>query len=62
MRLNATTTVPGCEGAELARADELERKLPLVHLELGVGERPPDERQRVERAEQTDVAVLAREQ
>ena len=50
------------EPAELARADELERELPLVHPELGVRERTPDQRQRVERAEQADVAVLAREQ
>ena len=50
------------EPAELARADELERKLPLVDPELCLRERTPNERQRVERAEQPDVAVLAGEQ
>ena len=50
------------ERPQLARADELERQLPLEDAELGVRERVPDERQRVERAEQEDVAVLAGEQ
>ena len=62
MRLKATTHRARRERAQLARADELERQLPLVHAELGVGERAADERQRVERAEQPDVAVLAGEE
>ena len=62
MRLKATTTVPGREAAQRALADELERQHPLEHLDLGLGERVQDERLGVERAEQEDVAVVAREQ
>ena len=50
------------ETAERALADELEREDPLEHLHLGLRERLQDERLCVERAEQEDVAVLAREQ
>ena len=50
------------ERAQLSRADELERQLPLVDAQLGVGERAAHERQRVERAEQADVAVLPGEE
>ena len=53
---------PRRQRAELACADELERQLPLVDLELGVREGAPDERQRIERAEQPDVAILAGEE
>ena len=52
----------GGQSAKLPLADELERQLPLVHPELGVGKRAPHERERVERAEQPDVLVLPREQ
>ena len=33
-----------------------------MDAQLGIGKRTPHERQRIERAEQSDVAVLAREQ
>ena len=51
---------PG-QGAQLSRPDELERELALVDAELGVRERAANEGQRVERAEQPHVAVLAGE-
>ena len=50
------------ESAQLARPDELERQLALVHAELGVGERPTDERERVERPEQPHVPVVPGEE
>ena len=62
MRLKATSDRPGREPPELARSDELERQLPLVDAELGIRERTSDERQRIERTEQPDVAVLAGEE
>ena len=62
MRLNATSDRARAERAEGALADELERQLALEDLELGLRERALDERQRIERAEQEDLAVLAREQ
>ncbi len=53
---------PRCHGAQLHGADPLERELALEHLHLDPGKRLLDERQRVERAEQPQVAVLARQQ
>ena len=50
------------ERAERARADELERQLALEELQLVLGKRPLDERQRVERAEQQDLSIVAGEQ
>ena len=52
----------GRERAERPRADELERELALEDLQLVLGERPLHERERVERTEQEDLAVLACEQ
>ena len=60
-RLNATTTVPGAEADDAALADPVERRLALEEADLRVGERVPDERQRLDGAEQEDVAVLAAE-
>ena len=53
---------PRREPSQLACADELERELPLVDSELRVREGVTDERERVERAEQAEVPVLAGEQ
>ena len=43
-------------------ADELERELPLEDLQLVLGERALDERERIDGAEKEDLAVLAGEQ
>ena len=51
-----------CERAERPRAHELERELALEDLQLVLRERALHERERVERAEQQDLAVLAGEQ
>ena len=50
------------ERAERPRAHELERELALEDLQLVLGKRALHEWERVERAEQEDLAVLAREQ
>ncbi len=50
------------ERAKRALADELERELALEDLQLVPGERAVDERERVEGAEEQDLAVLAGEQ
>ena len=47
---------------ERALADELQRELALEDLELDLRKRPLDERERIERTEEQDLAVLAREQ
>ena len=52
----------GVEHRQRPLADELERELSLEDLHLGVRESVADERQRVERAEQQDLAVPARQQ
>ena len=61
-RENATTTVPFVSERSVRGADELERQLALEDLQLALRERSVDERERVERAEQEDLAVLAREE
>ena len=53
---------PRRERAQRARAHELERELALEQPHLRPGERPLDERQRVDRAQQQHVAVIAAEQ
>ena len=60
-RENATTTVPGPSPVIAALADPVERRLPLEEAHLDLRERVPHERQRLDRAEQEDVAVLAAE-
>ena len=52
----------GRQRAERPLADELERELALEDLELVLREGAIDERERVERAEEEDLAVLAGEQ
>ena len=52
----------GRQRAELTGTDELEGQLSLVDAHLRVGESMPHERQCVERAEQSNMAVLAREE
>ena len=52
----------GRQRAERALADELERELALEDLQLVLREGSFDERERVERAEEEDLAVLAGEQ
>ena len=53
---------PGSQRPQCSLADELERELALEDLQLVLGKRPLHERERVERAEQQDLAVLTREQ
>ena len=48
--------------AKRLRADELERQLAVEDLQLAVRERAVDERERVERTEQEDLPVVAREE
>ena len=50
------------ERAQRALADELERQLPVEHPELRLRERALHERQRVERAQQENLAEVARQQ
>ncbi len=50
------------EARDAAAADPVERRLALEEPDLGLRERVPHERQRLNRAEQQDVAVLAAEQ
>ena len=52
----------GRQRAKRPLADELERELALEDLQLVLGERALDERERIERAEEQDLAVLAGEQ
>ena len=54
--------MPGRQRAERALPDELEGELALEDLQLVLGEGSLDERERVERAEQQDLAVLAGEE
>jgi hypothetical protein len=53
---------PRRQAAQLARAHELERQLALVDTELRIRERPPHQRQRVERPEEPDVPEVAGEE
>ena len=48
--------------AQRPRSDELERQLPLEDLQLVLGKGALHERQRVERSEEQDLAVVAGEQ
>ena len=49
------------EAGDAAAADPVERRLALEEAQLDLRERVPHERQRLDRAEQQDVAVLAAE-
>src|SRR5438128_1643472 len=50
------------KSGDAATADPVERRLPLEEADLGLRERVPHEWQRLDRAEQQDVAVLAAEE
>ena len=52
----------GTEAVDAAPAGPVERRLALEEPDLGLRERVPDERQRLDGTEQEDVAVLAAEQ
>ena len=52
----------GAQAGDRAAARPIERRLALEEADLGLGKRVPDERQRLDRAEQQDVPVLPAEQ
>ena len=60
-RENATTTVPGVSPVIGFLPSPVERRLALEEAHLDLRERVADERQRLDRAEQEDVAVLTAE-